>query len=605
MRLNSKKLIPYLIVVVPLILVLSVSFFMTTFYLNKVTNYFDSAKSNAIKEYIDSKKQESELWSNQLVLLFEYTNNRLQPAVKKELKAEVDLAYRVAHRIYTKHKKRKSKKEIKQRIKDALNDLVYSDKNALIFIKDFNDNTILNASVPSKDASFRTLGLEEIQKVRRYSQGYLESEMLHSKDKKIIFVKNLHIYDWYIGTSVVLSSKQKELEDKLLNMIKSIPIDKSEFMGVYKEQTKLFLSKELEIDTSSFTDKTSWHKYELENHYYFSEYYKAFDWHIVYGFDINSMSKKEQIKQKELKEMLSYEFDFIIKVSAFIVVLTMLLSLLLSLKVNKIFKKYQEEVESRTEELEELNNSLEAKINAALKEQREKDKMLIQQSKMAEMGDMLSMIAHQWRQPLNQMSYVFMNIESAHEYDELTTEYLEIKVKEGNELLEFMSVTIDDFRNFFRPDKGKEEVEIEELVQTVLSLIKKSLDVDGIEIELRLEETPKVEIYKNEFIQVMLNLIKNAKDALVERSIQNPKIVISTTLLENSVVLRVSDNGGGVSQEIQEKIYDPYFSTKDQKSGTGLGLYMSKMIVEEHLGGKLSVTNVDDGASFSVEIPIF
>ena len=221
---------------------------------------------------------------------------------------------------------------------------------------------------------------------------------------------------------------------------------------------------------------------------------------------------------------------------------------------------------------------------------------------MAEMGDMLSMIAHQWRQPLNQMSYVLMNVDSAYEAKELTQEYLDDKIKEANNILEFMSTTIDDFRNYFSPDKDKEFVLVSDVVEASAKFMQKSLEMDGVEIELKKEGRELTHIYKNEFIQVVLNLIKNAKDVLVQNKIQNPIISISSTAVDEKLIVEVKDNGGGVDEKIIDEIFKPYFTTKDKNSGTGLGLYMSKMIIEEHLGGNLSVENKDGGACFKIEI---
>jgi len=276
------------------------------------------------------------------------------------------------------------------------------------------------------------------------------------------------------------------------------------------------------------------------------------------------------------------------------------LSLFLSLKINKIFTNYQDEVQKRTDELEALNDSLEHKVQEQLDIQRQKDKILVQRSKMAEMGEMLSMIAHQWRQPLNQLTYIFMNIESAYEYNELTPKYLEKKVKEGNDQLEYMSSTIDEFRSFFKPDKQKEMANVDELIKSALSLMKASLKAHSIEIKLNLNVDKGSEVYKNEFKQVLLNIIKNAKDMLVLREVQNPQISISSYIKDDKIVVDICDNAKGIDEKYIDKIFEPYFSTKDEKNGTGLGLYMSKTIISEHHNGDISVKNTKQGCCFSI-----
>ncbi len=619
MRLNENRIIPYLIVVVPLALVLTASFFITTFYLEKVGAYFHKAKERSIKEHVDSKKAKSEIWVKQLNLLFDYKNNKVEEDINIELKTRVDMAYESARFIYEKYKGKKSKRDIKERIVDALNQMMYSGKKDYIFITDFSGNNILSRSplLNQKnisayvDTDGRSIILEEIQKVRKLGEGFLESNFYPGAGKQIILVKNLDMYNWYIGSSVNVLQQKESLKSVLLGMVQSIPLDSADFMGLYDDKKAIFLSKKareflgdeaLKVISENLSQKPTWYKDKLDGYYYYSKYYKPLDWYLVYGFEITKMSEKELKKQTELELMLDNELEFIVKASASIVMFVVLLSLLLSRKINKIFSRYSQEVQERTDELEKLNESLEQRVSDEVKAHRQKDKMLIQQSKMAEMGDMLSMIAHQWRQPLNQMSYLFMNIDSAYEYKELTKEYLDDKLKEGNNLLEFMSVTIDDFRNYFRPDKEKEFVLVSDVVNTSVTLMQKSLDVSGVEVELDTHGRELTHIYKNEFIQVMLNLIKNAKDILVDKKIPNPKIIITTRCRSEKLIVEVCDNGGGVDEKIIDKVFEPYFSTKDKQSGTGLGLYMSKMIIEEHLGGKLTLYNSKSGACFKIEI---
>ena len=618
MKLNDKKLIPYLIVVIPLALVLTASFIITSFYLEKVNVYFHKTKERSIKEHVEAKKIKSEMWAKQLNLLFDYKYNRVQEDIQKELKVRVNMAYDSARFIYEKYKGKKSKKEIKERIIDALNQMVFNGKKDYIFITDFSGNSILWGNqrygkelTTYVDADGRSIVLEEIQKVRKDGEGFIESRFVEGGSKQVILVKNLKMYDWYIGSSVFEVQKIEELKHLLLGMVQSIPLDRADFMGLYDDKKAIFLSPKmravlgsdyLRVISKNLSKESAWTKDKLDGYYYYSKYYEPLDWYVVYGFEISNMSKQELQKQEDLEKMLDEELEFIIKASASIVIFVVILSLMLSRKINEIFKQYQDEVQVRTDELERLNESLEQRVKSELESHREKDKMLIQQSKMAEMGDMLSMIAHQWRQPLNQMSYLFMNIDSAYEYDELSRDYLDSKLKEGNNLLEFMSDTIDDFRNYFRPDKDKEFVLVSEVVHTSVTLMQKSLDVSGVKVELFADGRDLTHIYKNEFMQVILNLIKNAKDAVVQKGVDKPKITITSTCQKDKMIVKICDNGGGVDEKIIDKIFEPYFSTKDKQSGTGLGLYMSKMIIEEHLDGKLSVFNTREGACFQIEI---
>jgi len=625
MRVNEKKLVSYLIVLMPLTLVLIASFFISTFYLEKVTNYFNSAKERAIKEHIDSKQAKSEVWIQQINLLFDYKYNRIEENIALELNSSVDGAYSSAHFIYDKYKNKKSSKEIQERILDALSQLHIKKSSIELFITNFDGNAILNSKTQKpqkdlsayKDADGRSIILEEIQLVRKYGEGSISSSYLESDAMERIRVKNLGIFDWFVGSSLNVNKEYEKLKLTLFDMIKGIPLERTDFIALYDGEKELYFSPNM-IDIlgdkpsivipKKLSKESKWYKDKQHEYYYYSQYNKALSWHLVYGFEISSMSQQELQKQRDLEEMLDSELSLIVKVSIVIVLLVVILSLLLSRRVNAIFQEYQHEVETRTSELENLNASLKHLVFDEVQAHRQKDKMLIQQSKMAEMGDMLSMIAHQWRQPLNQMSYVLMNIDSAYEFKELDKKYLDTKIKEGNSVLEFMSETIDNFRNYFRPNREKEFVLVSDVIQTTLGLMKSSLDVDGIEVEMQLEGSDLTHIYRNEFMQVILNLVKNAKDILNSKKIQNPKIVINTICRSHSLVVSVCDNAGGVDEKIMDRIFEPYFSTKDKKSGTGLGLYMSKMIIEEYMDGSLSITNTKDsqgkniGACFKIEI---
>lgn len=614
MKINENRLIPYLIVAIPLSLVLLASFFIGSFYLEKVSKYFNFTKEQAIKEHIDAKKTKSLMWAQQLNLLFEYRFNRIEGEIEEELKSKIKLVSKNTMLIQEKYKGKKSFAEIQNKILEMMHNISAGENQAYIFAIDYNGNSLLEKNKKNnsyEDADMRSIVLEEIQLARKKGEGFLISKSAVTLQKELILVKNLEAYNMIFGSSIQVLDKQQELESSLLEMVRSIPLETSDFLAIFDAKKELYISplgersiKESEIAAirENLKEESEWQENIIKGYQYYSIYSKELDWHLLYGFDTLSMSAPELEKQKNLEKVLDEEFAFIVKISALIVLFVVILSLFLSRKINTIFNNYHEEVQRRRVELQELNISLEQRVASEIAAHREKDKMLIQQSKMAEMGDMLSMIAHQWRQPLNQISYIFMNIDSAYDYDELSREYLEQKIKEANEQLEFMSSTIDDFRNYFRPDKEKELVLVSDVVKKSIALMKNSLDLHTIELEyISKGDTPSF-IYKNEFMQVLLNLIKNAKDALVDNKIKNPKIRIQSSVSKERVEFFLCDNAGGIDAEIIDKIFDPYFSTKDKKQGTGLGLYMSKMIIDEHLGGRLSVTNSKQGACFKIEI---
>jgi signal transduction histidine kinase len=267
---------------------------------------------------------------------------------------------------------------------------------------------------------------------------------------------------------------------------------------------------------------------------------------------------------------------------------------------NEELEQQHEEILTQSHELETINRHLEERVIAELSKNRKKDVMLIQQSRQAAMGEMIGNIAHQWRQPLSAVAVIIQNIQEAYNYNEINREYLENKVKQSMELIDYMSQTIDDFRNFFKPEKSPSIFNVREVVNKCISFVRETLRSNNIEYEFHASEDIFVKGFSNEYSQVVLNLISNAKDILVERKMKNPKIEITLFRKEEKSYLYVADNGGGIAPEIKEKIFTPYFTTKEQAMGTGIGLYMSKTIIEKNMGGSLTFMDIEGGTEFCV-----
>jgi C4-dicarboxylate-specific signal transduction histidine kinase len=261
-------------------------------------------------------------------------------------------------------------------------------------------------------------------------------------------------------------------------------------------------------------------------------------------------------------------------------------------------------VEEKTSQLKELNNQLAQKVKEELSKNREKDRLIHQQSKLAIMGEMTRMIAHQWRQPLTSLLSIIQSIEFKDRLGKLEKGYIQESSKKAKEITYKMSSIIDDFQSFFKPDKQKTEFSIEKNIKKALAMLEQELLSENIDIYFETNiDGIKILSYKNEFTQVILNIIKNSIDALSINSNKERKIVVSIKLSPNNINIFIEDNAGGINEDIIDKIYDPYFSTKS-KNGNGLGLFMSKIIVEEHLGGIISVTNSVYGAVFNICFPI-
>ena len=246
----------------------------------------------------------------------------------------------------------------------------------------------------------------------------------------------------------------------------------------------------------------------------------------------------------------------------------------------------------------EYEGNLEKLVNEKTFENLEQLKMIEHQSKMASMGEMIGAIAHQWRQPLNAISINIQNLEYDYEDGLINKEFLDAFVEKNKKTINFMSKTIDNFRNFFRIDKQKELFCTKDAIEDIVNMQDAQLKSHSIEVVVQ-GDGFKVDGFKTEFMQVVLNLINNAKDEIIEKNIEYKKIVI--TLCKKKKLIVVKDKAGGVRKDVIDRIFEPYFTTKAQGKGTGMGLYMSKMIIEKNMAGALSVKNTKEGAMFSIE----
>ncbi|HEY4745894.1 MAG TPA: ATP-binding protein, partial [Desulfuromonadaceae bacterium] len=259
-------------------------------------------------------------------------------------------------------------------------------------------------------------------------------------------------------------------------------------------------------------------------------------------------------------------------------------------------------LDKQRDKMEELNNSLEERILAAVAELRRKDQLLIQQSRQAAMGEMINSIAHQWRQPLNNVGLIVQNLLFSFESGTLTQEEMKAEVAMTMETIQFMSRTIDDFRNFFRQDKQKRTFVIADILNLTIDFVSAGFRNSNITVNLEVIDHISAHGYPNEYSQVLLNILNNAKDVLTERRVDEPYISVRLFSDDGRAIVAISDNGGGIAEDVLSRIFDPYFSTKEPGKGTGIGLYMSKVIIEQNMGGSLSAHNVDNGAEFRIEI---
>lgn len=342
---------------------------------------------------------------------------------------------------------------------------------------------------------------------------------------------------------------------------------------------------------------------EIKQKLSYFKYYENWNWVIAVGVYMDDIEKEIKKKREALEKTVRNQVGQNIVLFVMFLSIAILISIAVSQKIDEVLKNYQNKVKTKAQELEELNQNLENKVFYEVEKNREKEQLLIQKSKFIALGEMISNIAHQWRQPLSELSSILMYIKFKHSMGLLDDETMNKKSREADKVLEFMSHTIDDFRNFFMPKKEKEEFTLCSMIDSVMTIVASALENNNINVTIDVNEKIKLHTYLNEYEQVLLNILKNAKDVLIEKKIENPKIFIWAKEEEFEVTLYIEDNGGGVTVEPKSKIFEPYFTTRDDSDGTGIGLYMSKIIVDKNMKGKLFVENINDGARFSISIP--
>lgn len=285
-------------------------------------------------------------------------------------------------------------------------------------------------------------------------------------------------------------------------------------------------------------------------------------------------------------------------------VLFLFLLILLALEAVFIFIPADRVIKRNREELEAINRNLRERVKEEVAKNKEKALQIIHQSRLATMGEMVSMIAHQWRQPLSSISTISGTLSLDVMMENYDADFFQKELESIDELAQHLSSTIDDFRNFFKTDKELHNEEIKEIVENSFKIIAPTLEAKRITFENNIEDGVFVNTYVSEIKQVLLNIMKNAEDVLVEKEIQNPTIYIEGNKRDGFAEIVIEDNAGGISNEVMGRIFEPYFTTKKSKDGTGLGLYMSKIIVEEHCKGKLSIENGKYGARFTIRLPL-
>ena len=631
-----EKNIPRLIIIAPVLSILALTVLISYFYISYRHQHFKIEGERLKQEYINSEKEHLKNRLESLYLLLKTKYETMEEPMSKELVSRVNIAYDTAKYLQKRYSLGYNEIAVQELILGALSRMEWSDKKEFIWVTDKKGNNLLAKQkefskniLDYQDADQRYIIQEEIAAVNEHKEAFLKTRLDPKKPLvQLMYFKDFGHYDWFFGTGMHYVDEYERIKQGVISMLSAIQSDPDEYFYIVNSQGDIIYHPEMQLGSNilNLKDKNGFAyiqeqiqrakkegpryvTYLSKSRHYgqyspktaLSVYFKPFDWTITTGFYAINIQNAIDKQQAVLKHDIEEEIKTIVFFSFILAIFVILLTLGFSRRISNIFINYKQRVKERETALHELNDSLKERVNIEVAAQREKEKMLIQQSKMAAMGDMISMIAHQWRQPLNQMSYVMMNIDGAYDDRSLSRDYLDKKLKEGENLLEYMSHTIDDFRDFFKPDKEKEEITLCALVDSAIGLIEKGLEKHHIGLEKDYLCDIKLAVYKNEMIQVLLNLLKNAQEAL--EGVEYAVIHIRIYEEDDNVKIAIADNGGGIDEENLNKIFEPYFSTKAHQ-GTGLGLYMSKMIISEHMNGDILVENSETGAVFIIELKI-
>ena len=612
---KNEKQILNIIKFTPPLFIISISIIITfLLYIEKQIS-LEKEKNFIKNEYIKKNEELAKTEVENLYTFIVQTQEKIEEKLKKSIKERVYEANNIALRIYNENKDTKTKNEIIKMIKDALVDVRFNDGRGYIFIYTFDYECILlpinrkneGGSVRDfQDSNGMYLGREIVSSLKDKDEAFLtwyypKPEDLKSSFKKIGFNIHFKPYDWFIGTGEYYVDFENSVKEQITEYMSNFKTDENNYFFILDYNNKEALFQKIDgFSNKSFRDLTSKEDKNLfnkilnsaqENEKFITYDYKLkedgssltktsyiknlpnWKWIIAKGFYHNYVDELINKKTEELNTKFTKQIINILYISSILTVLLLMISIYISKIVEKKFTNYKKDIDKY---IEQNNNQ---------------QHILSQQSKMAAMGEMLGNIAHQWRQPLSVITTIATGMKLQKEFDTLDDENFEESVDNITNSALYLSTTIDDFRNFFRTDKEETSFNIKSVFEKVFKLTDAQFKNNGILFVKNIEEF-ELFGFENEFIQALINILNNAKDAL--EKIENPKLIfISTFKTENIATIKISDNAGGIDEKIIDKVCEPYFTTKHQSKGTGIGLYMTEEIIVKHMLGNLLIKNID------------
>ena len=592
------------------------------------------------ENFLSSNKTVVENLVNKIYNLIELEKKFEKDDFDLEAKEEVYQAYSIVMNIYNEKIKEDNYSEEKtiESIKKALREIRFNN-DGYLFIYTMEGKNILNGEFPNLEGknlweytdskgTFIAKEMSEILKSKDetfYEWYWKESSNDETEYKKIGFFKKIPTLNMYIGTGYYEKNFKEQTQKRILKKLNNFKLKAPEYIFIYDlNGISLVNPKKELLGTNRYNIQSEDGQFNLRNMIQFSienkegfirynstiklndsltsndkisfiKLYEDWNWIIGSGFYLEELNNNIKEKKEALILSNNKTINNIILIAIVVTFFMIIISFYLSKTINNIFFNYKKRIDL------EVNNLL------------EKEKILIQQSKMATMGEMIASIAHQWKQPLSiiSMSNGLLKINSEIK-DFSTPQEITNAIKNIDHSVHNLSQTIDDFKNFFNPNKEKVVFSILDAFKDTFKLINSQFKNNDIEI---VQNIKKIELlgYKNELLQVLINLLKNSKEELIKKPNSMKKyIFISVDKNENKIIIKIKDNADGIPSDIINKVFNAYFTTKEKCGGTGIGLYICKQIIETSMQGEISVSNVKYeyegqnyvGAEFEIIFPI-
>ena len=438
--------------------------------------------------------------------------------------------------------------------------------------------------------------IEKEEKLKQELKEWIRSIRFGEKNENYIFIYKVNNFDGGDDfAKMIVNPNRPDLEDHYIS---------DEYEDAEGKKFRKIFLRDIDEDGYSFVNYMykKLGSSDIRPKVSYFKLYPHWDWIVAAGTYLDDIDVEIAQRKATLNRTVQLEVTSAILIFLFFSLAANAFAIFLGKQIEKYLNSYNDEVKKKTQQLLEFNKTLENKIHEEVQKSKEQEQLLIQKSKFIALGEMISNIAHQWRQPLSELSAIMMTLKFKYNLGKLDNTSMESKSKEAENILEYMSKTIDDFREFFMPKKEKKEFFVKEAVESVINIIGTTAQEKRITIEKDISHDKKILGHKNEFEQVLLNILTNAKHILISEKIQKPIIRIELLSDKNYNYLTITDNAGGIKVKPIDKIFEPYFTTKESTGGTGIGLYMSKLIIEKSMGGILIVKNEKNGASFTIRL---